>query len=149
MLVFDFDGVLIDSVTEVALSAYNAAADAMKESTSALPEQYLKTFITFRGLAKNSEEIVALAKVVLESGGADAFEASLPLEKAIADKNRELFFQKRSELMERLGDAWCDINKPYEPLWSRLKERADAPIILTYKNKAAVKKLCGYFGTDL
>ena len=45
MLVFDFDGVLINSLDEVVLTTYNAASESLSTSLDRVPADLVRMFI--------------------------------------------------------------------------------------------------------
>ena len=65
--VLDFDGVIVDSVDEAALTAYNAICDALLIELSKLPQHYLEIFRTNRSIVGPAAEFLPFAKWCAES----------------------------------------------------------------------------------
>lgn len=156
MWVFDFDGVLIDSIDEVMISGYNAVATRQVETLSELPESFTSLFRANRCRVKNAPELVLLARWALEQMDTDSTDCTLSANtltglaadsSTTAAEREETFFSCRSKFMQRNKQGWLDLNRPFEPLWSLLCSGDPGNVyILTYKNRAAVLELCQHFG---
>ncbi len=154
MIIFDFDGVLINSVDEVLVSAFCTLSGVITAELSALPPDYIALFRKYRFLVQSASDIPVLAKWCLTQRS-DA--GALPLSKKeflgllesdpiAAQTRREQLFSIRNEIVEQFPEAWVNLNKPYQPLWKSLQRRSSDPlIILTHKNCTAVVDICRHF----
>lgn len=148
MLIFDFDGVLIDSVKEVAVVAYNVLNDQKINDLENLPEGYLELFETNRPSAKNAADMAALARWCLSHDekpllSTDEFvliAAADPLDEEV---RRDSFFGERKKLLELSEEKWVKLSPPYFPIWeSIMKMPVDDVILATHKNLDAVMRIC-------
>ena len=157
MIIFDFDGVLIDSVEEVVVSAYNTITGSLCTSLEELDPGFLRNFLKFRHHYKSSGEIHSLATWCLnEKDNPDAvltkdhFHAILDSQEDKLLEQGELFFATRNKFAEKDLDKWLKLNKPYEPLWSELKKIDPKEVlILTNKNRFAVEHITKHFGINV
>ena len=151
MLIFDFDGVLIDSVKEVAVIAYNYAVGTTINSLSDLPDGYLELFELNRPRAKGADDMPALGRWclnALETGNKRLLSAEEFLEVANSEtsspqERRNKFFKTRKELIDLDFEAWIKLSPPYLPLWNSIKKiNLEDFVILTHKNTNATIKIC-------
>lgn len=158
MFIFDFDGVLIDSVDEAAVTAYSAASGSLATSLTDLPDGYLELFKNSRPFPRNASEMLVLGRWCLEK-----IELNEPatisreiLEHLVTEDDhsesdlRRLFFETRQQLATRSPLSWLELNRPYQPLFDWLKTELNAPlVILTHKNRLAVEQICRHFGLEI
>lgn len=155
MWVFDFDGVMMDSIDEVMVSGYNAASGKDARKLEDLPANFIPLFRENRCRVKNAPEIVLLAEWALRLMDTDSPHSILTTDDlaqtelkspASAAKREDTFFTGRAKFMKLDRDAWLDLNRPFEPLWSALLGGNPEEVnILTYKNRAAVMEICHHF----
>ncbi|MCB0320067.1 MAG: hypothetical protein KDD60_04020 [Bdellovibrionales bacterium] len=152
LFLFDFDGILIDSKKELALTAFNAASrmDPPKVRLEDLPPGFLEKFFALYHLPRNGGEICGLGEWLLQDDQAreyDAFLADLRnVPEDVTQKERE-FFAARKLLMTKDEPAWCELNSPIQPLWDRVKALpSDTWYIVTNKNHPAVAALAKHHG---
>lgn len=154
MLVFDFDGVLVDSVRETAVTAYNAVTGKTITRLDRLPAGLYDPFRRNRHVARSAPELFSLMGYCLDPNGAQpgsgltrgAFEALLAKETLPPDDRAARFFWARGQFLHADRSGWLALNAPFQPLWNRLRERGgDEPVILTNKNRAAVLEICRRF----
>ena len=155
MLIFDFDGVIVDSVDETAVTAYNAQTGHLVAGLSELPPVYLANFRKNRPLVHLAGNLPTLAAWCLQQETTQALDHQrwhliLNHEQRSLDERRELFFATRAKLFDRAPSSWFELNRPYQPLWDFLKAQDSTRIwILTFKNRKAVLDLCTHYGKDL
>lgn len=155
MIIFDFDGVLIDSLDEVAITAYNASTGKTAETFVELPPNYLSLFrknrfhvrpagdfITFAswciGTAKHSPD-----KLLTEDEYLGLFEREVEG----LHERKARFFAARGNFLSSNRQQWLSLHSPYQPIWNVLRNAVDETLVLlTNKNRAAVLELCEYFG---
>jgi len=151
MLILDFDGVLIDSVDEVAVSAINTIQGRLITRREELPENYLETFRSNRFAARRGADMPHLAKWCLENPLAQISRQSFA---AFVDRNgdsskqiEQEFFQTRNHFVETAREAWLALNAPYYPLWNSIQKKDPRElVVLTNKNRQAVLDIGAYFG---
>ena len=152
-LLFDFDGILIDSSAETGFTAYRLLTGEDVRALDDLPLWYRKLFAANRCWARKAHQIVGISRWCLEQQGDDAAqltrtEAARWLETSDNDAGttEQRFFETRMQFVARFPEEWLSLHLPYEPLWSRVQALTSPPLILTSKNRAAVLALCEHFG---
>ncbi len=178
MIALDFDGVMMNSSIEIAVTAARALGLTSVESTDALPKGYLERFTRNHCRASRAGDMIVLGRWAL-SASADS--AATAASKASADRaataapgasaavlnegefrhlvvtdpmglpeREELFFSTRMDFISAAREKWLSLNTPFEPLWQTILSYSRKPlIIITRKNKAAVLELCGHFGLSI
>jgi FMN phosphatase YigB (HAD superfamily) len=154
VLIFDFDGVLIDSVHEVALTAYNAQYETSIRLLEELSSSYIHNFISNRHVVQSTGDFLELARYCLESSKRNErvsltlnkFQAILKDCKQDLAKRREKFFAARAHFINESKECWLKLHKPFQPIWDKISKSKRKLIIVTNKNQSAVNELCNYFG---
>ena len=155
MLIFDFDGVLVDSVNEMSVSAYNTLTGELATSLEELPGNAGGLFRTNRYHIQTAGDGVVLMGWCMDH-------ADKPLDYKMTEeeyqaqrqnaegsmKDRSLrFFEVRKRFLDHDILRWRALNTPYRPLWDHLKSRGgEGVVILTHKNREAVMNLCHFYG---
>jgi len=158
MLIFDFDGVLMDSVREIAVTSYNMLKGTIVTRQDQLPRGALDLFLRNRFHVQPIGDAPVLMKWCLETDESDP--QILLSEKKYNDIIRHIdepvtvrttrFFDTRARFKARDSKAWIALNKPVQPLWDRLIERQSSDIVmLTNKNREATLALCDHFGLQV
>ena len=155
MMVFDFDGVMVDSLTEVMMTSYNSTSGNLAIHPDQLPAGFEVLFRRNRYHVQPAADFSVFAAWCVRECAWDP-DRNLSLDDyreilASASKSpsdrRDHFFVTRRLFFENHRAAWFDLNVPYRPLWDVLIERGpEAVVILTNKNKPAVMELCYHFG---
>jgi len=157
MLIFDFDGVLINSIQEVTVTAYNAVSGASATTLEELPRDLVALFQRNRFHAQEAPGIFSLMDWCRRHFEQQAdhllsppeFQSILSEDQRPAEDRRERFFETRHRFVEENEDAWLSLNAPYQPLWNALRERGGGRVVLlTSKNRAAAGDLCRHFGLE-
>lgn len=157
MLIFDFDGVLMDSIDEITVTAYNAATGQMVFGLDAVPEHASRLFRKNRFHVQSIGDTIPLMQSFLRDDGPNPDRVLSPGEyrwivqeekKPLSDRV-DLFFLTRKVFIEKNEEEWISLNAPFEPIWSELKRSSADPVLLTNKNKEAVLRLCRRFGYPL
>ena len=154
VIIFDFDGVLIDSVDEILVNAYNAAQGTVVFRPEEIPPKFTARFRLNCCRPRNAAEMVVLAKWCLQEpeqglrllppGEFEYLAGSLKSSKA---ELQSLFFLTRNKFVDQNRTQWLALSTPYEPLWSGLKKCMKDPlVILTNKNARAVADICAHHG---
>ena len=110
MWIFDFDGVIFDSVPEISISSFNAVRKCLVSDLNDLPQGYLETFRANRFAATRGGDMPVLALWCLENPGEKVtreafagFAATLPTS---GDELESQFFAARAKLMEQDLGRW-------------------------------------------
>jgi FMN phosphatase YigB (HAD superfamily) len=158
MLIFDFDGVLIDSLDEVALTAYNAATAGLFTSPAEIPAAPVALFKQNRFHIQQIGEAITLMTWCIEhqqfdSPGIlskDEYRTVAASDTGSLNARTNLIYQTRKRFIDRDENRWLSLHQPYQPLWTELIQRHDrAGVILTNKNHDATLRLCRHFGLDI
>lgn len=155
MIVFDFDGVLFDSLDEALLTATNSVTGQLYRDVAELPGSYLNLFRTNRYHVQPAGDFLPFAGWCWEhhSDSADKqlsiaeFKSIIEAQKEPLKERTARFFATRAKLIALDASHWVTLTPPYEPLWSRVKKlNAKQLHILTNKNLDAVLNLCANNG---
>jgi len=158
MLIFDFDGVLMDSVHEVAVTAYNMLQDNLATRLNQLPQKALDLFLRNRFHVQPIGDAPVLMKWCLVTGESspqkllseeEYIDIIGQVDEPVADRTNR-FFATRSRFKTQDLEAWTALNRPMQPLWNHLvKRQIGEPVILTNKNSEATLDLCRHFGLPI
>jgi FMN phosphatase YigB (HAD superfamily) len=158
MLIFDFDGVLMNSVDEVVLTAYNAATASLFTSVAKIPSASFEVFKNNRFHVQQIGDAIPLMNWCLENRKFD-LKRILTLEEyraIVAGADTELIdrthliYETRQRFIDTDTTRWLALHHPYRPLWDELlKSRSHPSVILTNKNHDAILRLCRHFGLDI
>lgn len=155
MLIFDFDGVLADSLSEVLMTAYNTVTGELHTSLEELPPDYERLFRRHRYRVQPAADFPVFAQWCIQNcsgrpqGKLTSAEFKNLIDSAIdpPSMRRGRFFSTRKKFLAADRKAWLELNRPYYPLWDVLVRRGpECLVILTNKNRAAVLELCHHFG---
>jgi len=158
MLIFDFDGVLISSIDEVAVTAYNAATRSLCTALAEVPADIIEMFKNNRFHVQPIGDAVTLMDWCIQNrtGGSskilDEEEYRAIVEKAepaLTDRTN-LIYDTRRRFIEKDVERWHALHRTYQPLWDGLIRYKDRPyVILANKNHEATLRLCRHFGLDI
>ena len=158
MLIFDFDGVLINSLTEVTIIVYCATTGKQVTSLADLPPALVGLFQHNRYHVQPIGDAVLLMKWCLNNYQKDSEKILNPQEyeaiisgaaDAAADRTRRIY-ETRTHFAARDLQRWLALHRPYQPLWSELlKLKKYTFVILTNKNRDATLRLCRHFGLNI
>lgn len=157
MLIFDFDGVLVNSLDEVTLTVYNAATGKAVTALSDLPAALVGLF------QRHRHHVQAIGDAILLMNWCQQRYRRAPLdhmdlkeyktllagaEDSTAERTRRIY-ASRKRFIEKDPACWLALHRPYQPLWDELVRRPDYPVvILTHKNRDAILRLCRHFGLN-
>jgi len=158
MLIFDFDGVLINSLDEVTLTAYNTVTGKRATSLTDLPTALVRLFQNNRFNVQPIGDAILLmnwglnnyrskSRSILNPHKYEAIisDATVP----ITDRTLRIY-ETRSQFIANDPECWLALHRPYQPLWDQLIKRPQyAFIILTNKNRDATLRLCQHFGLGI
>ncbi|MCP4629500.1 MAG: hypothetical protein GY850_39250 [bacterium] len=158
MLIFDYDGVLLDSVREVAVTAYNMLQETIATRLDQLPQAALDLFLRNRFHVQLIGDAPVLMKWCLEIGESDPDKLLSPAEyqdiiqrvdEPVAARTIR-FFETRNRFKTRDLDAWFALNAPVQPLWRIMAENpVENFVLLTNKNREATISLSRHFGLEI
>lgn len=155
-LYFDFDGVLLDSLNEVTVTAWNCVTGERRHRISSLPPGFVELIRKHRHLAQPAWELFLLGEWCLSKSEHPESSLSsaefLTLKQVNRSRSAEMrasFFATRAEICVAFPDEWLALNAPYEPLWSALRPYSASFSILTNKNRSAILHLCTHFGLNI
>lgn len=159
MLIFDFDGVLIDSLDEVILTVYNTTLGTQMSSLMALPPALVGLFRRNRFHVQPIGDGILLMNWCLRHYRDESEKILQPREyRAIIDKATDpvaqrsgRVYESRQQFIERNAAEWAALHRPFQPLWNELARRQNQHgfAIVTNKNHAATEQLCRDFGLNL
>jgi len=155
MLLLDFDGVLVNSLEEVVVTAYNAAIKESCRSPEKLPERFHETFLKNRFHLQPAGDFVRFARYLLKhenvSGmlSPEEFSAAIRSESGDGKELAAHFFQTRAQFIRQAKEDWLALHRPFEPLWSGVRTaNLEQIAILTNKNREAVLELMQFYELD-
>ena len=155
MLIFDFDGVLLNSVVEMSITAYNTVTGELATSPADLPGNAADLFVTNRYHVQPAGDAINLMAWCVDNAGlpggyrlepaaylAIRDSSDVPLRERTGD-----FFAARKRFVAHDSVQWASLNAVYQPVWDELKgQDAAGIVILTNKNREATVTLCHHFG---
>lgn len=157
MLLFDFDGVLLDSLDEVVLTSYSAVSDELPESLSEVPRDFVDLFKLNRFHCGRAGDFLCLATginigllpVSPPYYTAREFETLKSISSLDTKQRTESFFSTRQSLQEKSPNSWLNAHRPFQPIWEELTFYSSGIILLTNKDADSVKKTCLHFGLEV
>jgi len=158
MLIFDFDGVLINSLDEVVLTSYNAATDRLFTSMTEVPADLVQVFKNNRFHVQPIGDAVALMDWCIENQQRNPHKILSPeeyrtiaggAETGLGDRTN-LIYDTRKRFIEKDLGRWLALHQTYQPLWDELiRHKKLSFAILTNKNHDATLRLCRHFGLNI
>ena len=158
MLIFDFDGVLINSLDEIVLTAYNAATDSLVTSLSEVPPDLALMFKNNRFHVQVIGGAISLMRWCLVGWQNDPQKILTREEYRAMIRNADvalmdrtnLIYDTRKRFIDKDIKGWLALHQTYQPLWNELIQRQNHPfVILTNKNHDATLRLCRHFGLNI
>jgi hypothetical protein len=155
MLIFDYDGVLMDSVREIAVTAYNMLTGTITTRLKELPQNALRLFLRNRFHVQPIGDAPVLMKWCLENGehSPDKLLSSSEYNEILKQADEPVamrtsrFYQMRNRFKTRHVEAWMALNAPVQPLWDVMVENFSKNLVLlTNKNREATISLSHHFG---
>lgn len=158
MLIFDFDGVLINSLDEVVLTTYSAATGSLVTSPAEVPSDLVQMFKDNRFHVQAIGDAIALMNWCLINWRRD-LQKILTREEyrtiaqgadmALADRTNRIYDTRKRFIEKDIG-RWFALHRTYQPLWDELIRHKNFPFaILTNKNHDATLRLCRHFGLNM
>ena len=158
MLIFDFDGVLINSLDEVVLTTYNAATGSLCTFLTQVPADLVHMFKNNRFHVQPIGDAIALMNWCLINWQKDSQKILTPEEYQTIAQNSDIALTDRTNLIydtrklfiEKDIERWFALHQTYQPLWDELIRRKNHSfVILTNKNHDATLRLCRHFGLNI
>jgi len=155
MLIFDFDGVMLDSVREIAVTAYNMLKGTLVTRLNQLPQNALELFLRNRFHVQPIGDAPVLMQWCLEIAEYEPEKLLSPKEyedilkkvdEPVAARTTR-FFETRNRFKTSDPEAWMALNAPVQPLWRVMIENlaTEDLVLLTNKNREATISLCNHF----
>ena len=158
MFIFDFDGVLMDSLPEVAVTVYNMLKGDIATRLDQLPQKALDLFLNNRFHVQPIGDAPVLMQWCLEAAKStpqkllsvqEYNDLIGRVEEPVSDRTIR-FFETRRRFKEKDIKAWTALNQPVQPLWRIIVEKqSNDLVLLTNKNYEATEYLCNYFGLQI
>ena len=157
MLIFDFDGVLLNSIDEVTLTVYYAATGKLVTTLAALPKALVRLFQRNRFHVQPIGDAILLMNWCLDSyhSAADKiltreeFGTIISTTKTEVSQRTDAIYSMRKRFIDQALDTWMALHQPYQPIWNALVRCQKLSfVILTNKNRDATLRLCRRFGLD-
>ena len=158
MLIFDYDGVLLDSVREIAVTAYNMLKGTIATRLNQLPQNALEIFLRNRFHVQPIGDAPVLMNYCLEIGeiepdklmNAEEYnEIIKQVDEPVAARTTR-FFETRNLFKTKDLKAWTELNAPVQPLWQIMVEKpSENLVLLTNKNRDATISLSSHFGLKI
>ena len=158
MLIYDYDGVLMDSVREIAVTAYNMLKGTIVTRLDQLPQNALELFLRNRFHVQPIGDAPVLMKWCLEIGESDPdklmsseeYDEIIKQADEPVAKRTTRFFETRNLFKTKNLKAWTELNAPVQPLWQIMIEKKTANLVLlTNKNREATISLSNHFGLKI
>ncbi len=158
MLIFDFDGVLINSLNEVVLTTYNAATESLSTSMDRLPADLVRMFKNNRFHVQPIGDAIELMNWCLASYREDSqqilsrdqYRTIVKSSDVGLTERTRLIYATRDRFIEADFEGWLGLHQTYQPLWDELARRLKLQfVILTNKNHDATLRLCRHFGLNV
>ena len=158
MLIFDFDGVLINSIDEVTVSAYNVVTNQLVVSLEELPVNVVHRFKRNRFYVQSIGDVIPLMRWCMENQAVEPdfilnlqeYQAIIRRESIPLVERVNYFFKIRWQFAEKDEKRWLSLHAPFQPVWDALKTYSpDEVVILTNKDRQAVVHLCRHFGLEI
>jgi hypothetical protein len=148
ILALDFDGVVIDSILECLVTAYNAYSihSGRNEFRTNIDQFELSEIAAFRRsriYIRRGEDYVFLLQAAADHvrvKSQDEFDRFLELNSGFREEYRNLFYSQRKTLQERDLPGWLALNPMYPGIESflRLNIKADEWFVVTTKDLESV-----------
>ena len=158
MLIFDFDGVLINSLNEIVLTTYNATTGSLVTHQAEVPAGLVRMFKNNRFHVQPIGDAIALMRWCLDHWQENV-EKILTREEYLAIVRRSVtalkqrtnrIYAARQRFISKDMERWFELHQTYQPLWDELIRHQQHPfVILTNKNHDATLRLCRHFGLDI
>ena len=155
MLIFDFDGVLINSLDEVVLASFNAASETLHTSLTEVPPDLVRLFKRNRFHVQSIGGAIPLMNWCIDNAetaaekilSVDEYQAVIDNTEISLTDRTNLIYATRRRFIDTDENGWFDLHQPYQPVWNELVRRQGRQnIILTNKNRDATLRLCRRFG---
>ena len=158
MLIFDFDGVLMDSINEVAVTAHNAITGDLVVSPDELSPDLVALFKLNRFHVQPIGDAILLMDWCIDNyhNRPHQLLTRTEYQDIIRDgysfliDRTERFFATRKRFMQKDRVRWLSLHAPFQPIWHELiKCTGHKVIMLTNKDQEATLELCHHFGLPI
>ncbi|MGB9441528.1 MAG: hypothetical protein WCB15_26540, partial [Desulfobacterales bacterium] len=146
---------LLDSVREIAVTAYNMLRGTIVTRLDQLPQNALELFFRNRFHVQPIGDAPVLMNYCLEIGDVEPDKLISPdeydeiikkVDEPVAARTTR-FFETRNLFKTKNLKAWTELNAPVQPLWQIMIEKpTENLVLLTNKNREATISLSKHFG---
>lgn len=160
LLLWDFDGVIIDSIDECLLTSYNAFLKYQNLSgefiwvLNDILISYRKEFYRTRKYVRLAGEYYILHKAITNNISIDSYSTFKKLlrdnAEAVADF-QNLFFSIRNKFRSNFPQYWLELHRPYPEIisqWYNLKKYFDFYIV-SNKDSKSISLILGNIGLSI
>ncbi|MFC1585466.1 HAD hydrolase-like protein [Fibrobacterota bacterium] len=156
LLLWDFDGVIVDSVQECLLTAYNAFLAYQKISSEPItslnniPEKHRNAFYRKRGYVRRAGGYLSLTKAIYFNMNIDEYSIFLKIfeeDKSHLERYEKTFFKIRDNLRSINPASWYELHGLYQWIrtnWNRLAEKYDF-FIVSNKDRHSISLILKHF----
>jgi phosphoglycolate phosphatase-like HAD superfamily hydrolase len=147
--VFDFDGVICESVTETAVTGWQAAGRIWNDMPTTVPQEKIEQFRLVRPIIETGyEAIIAMRLLYLDepieaiyTGYRQKFNALKEKANLTVDGLKKLFGDTRDAWIDKDQQNWISMNPLYDGVAAKLKEISESGswYIATTKHERFVK----------
>lgn len=147
--VFDFDGVLCESVIETAITGWHAAASIWCDMPGAVPQEKIDQFRLARPIIETGYEAILTMRLLFQDVSVATIHASYreKFDDLIAESNltieglKKLFGDTRDHWIAKNSEEWVNKNPLYDGVYDKLNglNKATSWYIITTKHERFVK----------
>ena len=145
--VFDFDGVICNSIDECLLTSYNTFYNAELININDVPYQFKLYFYKYRYHVRPAKEYLLICKAYLKNKDL-SYPIFVEMRKSYEKEMKifeDGFFNKRKFLKKNI-DIWLSYHKIYEHANQIISSLSNKFFILTTKDRNSVEMLANHFG---
>jgi len=144
--IFDFDGVLCDSINECMLTSYNAYKNTQLLYIDEIPEDFRNYFYKYRYYVKPAKEYLILCEAYYKKIN---LSVSIFNEMKILYKEKMIIFEKhffsQRKFMQKNKKLWLSYHKMYNHSENFVSQLSSKFYIITNKDYDSVKILSKHF----
>ncbi len=160
ILCLDFDGVIVDSIDECLLTAYNSywifenQKEMVVQNIEEINTKFKNTFFENRYLVRPAKEYWVLINMIVNEViniNYDKFIKEIWNNEKILNSFEKIFFSIRNEMINRRTQEWLSLHRIYPEFsesWKYISNAYDVYIV-TNKNSEAVYALLNYFKIEI
>jgi len=160
ILIFDFDGVIVNSINECLITSYNAFQQfentglSLVYNLSNIPRHHQQYFNTYRKFVRPAGEYYLLHLAYTENLAkidGNSFKYLLTLHKNKITRYQTEFFKERNRLRLKNNNEWLHLHSVYRHLadcWNALADNYNI-FIVSNKDRLSIILLMNYFNLTI